>query len=143
MLKVYLAGMYSRKESIRVQATFLRLSGVKVTSSWLEEPHVPQAQLHDVEEKDLLTYATTDLIDIDRADWVVFESMDPTTPTRRGGRHVEFGYALAKGKKILVVGPKENIFHYLPEIQHVEGWVQAIDLMNYCNTHLINYCDTL
>ncbi len=29
-----------------------------------------------------------------------------------GGRHVEFGYALAKGKPIVLVGPQRNVFHF-------------------------------
>lgn len=32
----------------------------------------------------------------------------------RGGRHVEFGIALASAMDIVVIGPHENIFHWMP-----------------------------
>ena len=35
----------------------------------------------------------------------------------RGGRHVEFGLALAAGKRLCIVGPRENIFHFLPRVE--------------------------
>jgi hypothetical protein len=28
----------------------------------------------------------------------------------------EFGYAMGRGKKLFVCGPRENIFHYLPNV---------------------------
>lgn len=35
----------------------------------------------------------------------------------RGGRHVEFGYAMAKGKRLIVVGHRENLFHEHPAVE--------------------------
>lgn len=40
----------------------------------------------------------------------------------RGGRHVEFGMALALGKRVIVVGPRENVFHLLPEVEVHVNW---------------------
>ena len=45
------------------------------------------------------------------------------------GHHVEFGYALAQGKRIILVGHRENVFNYLPEIEFVETWPQALDAL--------------
>lgn len=45
---------------------------------------------------------------------------------RRGGRHCEFGYALATRKEILVVGPRENVFYCLEEVRHRESWEEAL-----------------
>lgn len=40
----------------------------------------------------------------------------------RGGRHVEFGIALEREIPIFVIGPRENIFHYmLTRVQHFEN----------------------
>jgi hypothetical protein len=107
----------------------LRASGIEVTSTWLEEAHGPNTQLQDVRDEELSGYAEADLRDVYRAEWLVFFSVDPTIPVARGGRHVEFGYALGLGRKILVVGPKENIFHYLPEIHFVNSFEETKEFL--------------
>lgn len=129
MLKIYLAAMYSEKDNISKQAAIFRSHDFVVTSTWLEEPHAPTIKMAEVATDSLLEYAQNDIRDISEADWFVCQSVEPTTLTVRGGRHVEFGYALAKGKKILVVGPKENIFHLLPNIKHVDNWESALLLL--------------
>ena len=35
----------------------------------------------------------------------------------RGGRHVEFGLAIAWGKPVYLVGERENVFHWLPQVR--------------------------
>jgi hypothetical protein len=48
-------------------------------------------------------------------------------PIPRAGRHVEFGYALAREKRMIVVGDvKENIFHYLPQVKHFATFEEAL-----------------
>lgn len=65
----------------------------------------------------LLATAIKDKEDIDHSDVVVLFSEESTTPTYRNGRMWEFGYAYGKGKKCVHVGPEENIFFVLPDIQ--------------------------
>lgn len=51
-----------------------------------------------------------------------------------GGKHVELGIALALNKKIVVLGRKENIFHYHPEVIFCEtedGMIERIKEMIY------------
>jgi nucleoside 2-deoxyribosyltransferase len=129
MCKVYLAARYSEKHEMALQAEVFEKNGLEVTSTWLAESHHPDTKMSEVHVDDLTCYAYNDLRDIDAADWLVFSSVEPTTPTVRGGRHVEFGYALARGKKILVVGPEENIFHHLPNVVHVSDWESALTLL--------------
>jgi nucleoside 2-deoxyribosyltransferase len=129
MIRIYLAAMYSEKNEISAQAEVFRNHGIGVTSTWLEELHHPNIQMSEVATNDLTCYAENDIRDIESADWFVFHSVEPTIPTVRGGRHVEFGYALARGKKILVVGPEENIFHHLPAVQHVNDWESAVNFL--------------
>ena len=128
-MKVYLAARYSLKNQMVEYAHELRSLDIEVTSRWLEEPHSPTSQIGDVSEDLMRQYAQIDVEDIHAADTLVFFSVDPTTPTVRGGRHVEFGYALALGKSILVVGPKENIFHFLPSVRFVTSWRQAVNAL--------------
>jgi nucleoside 2-deoxyribosyltransferase len=126
-MKIYMAAQYQQKEEIKAYADQAQAGGIEVTSRWLLEPHAPNAQMAAVTEDDLESYAINDLADIDRADMFVFFSLSDQTPFKRGGRHVEFGYALAKSKPILVVGPKENIFHCLHDrVRHVETWKIAL-----------------
>jgi hypothetical protein len=41
-------------------------------------------------------------------------------PWQRGGRHVEFGLALAWSKHLIVAGPREHVFHWLPQVRWVD-----------------------
>jgi nucleoside 2-deoxyribosyltransferase len=125
-MKVYLANRYSQKDVMKLAAKELKAKGIEVTSTWPDESHEPDAQMSQISEAHLVEYAYRDLLEISQADMVVFFSVDPTTATVRGGRHVEFGYALGLRKPIIVVGPKENIFHYTSEVRHFGTWEEAV-----------------
>lgn len=118
MLKIYLATQYHRRDDMKVVAEELRRAGHIVTASWLKEPHAPGTTLDQCTSGDLRFYAEQDMDDIKRSDIFVIFSVDPLIPTVRGGRHVAMGYALGLGKPVYVVGPKENIFYYLPGLKH-------------------------
>lgn len=111
-LKVYIAARYSRKEEMKEQVAKLQDNGFEVTSTWMTETHDGSVQLADISPVALLSYARRDLKEVDDADVLLFYSESDQSYNRRGGRHVEYGYALAKDKLIIVVGPYENIFHY-------------------------------
>ena len=121
--RIYLAAPYPRKDEIAMYAAELRALGFEVTSSWLEEEHAPTVALHEVSVDLSKEYAAADLRDVDRADVVISFTEPQGTTHSRGGRHVEFGYAFAKGKSLWIVGPVENIFHYLvPANQIFPSW---------------------
>ena len=111
MTRVYLAGRYSRREELRTHAAELELAGHTVTSRWLVG--------HD--ELDDALCAIVDYSDISRAQVLVSFGEAPRTRTR-GGRHVEFGIALAKGLYVFHVGPREHVFHHLAEVAWFEYW---------------------
>lgn len=123
MLKVYLAAPYSWKEQMQAYRTELNDMNVEVTSRWLDEPHKPTTQIGDLEPPDFQKYAIQDVNDVRYADVLIFFT-DPTKTIVRGGRHVEFGIALERGMDIYVLGPHENIFHYLANVTHFENWDQ-------------------
>ena len=128
-MKLYLAGRYSRKEEITKHAETIRATGLEVCSTWITEPHGPAVQLKDVVPQELREYALRDLEELRLADAFVIYAESDQTYNKRGGRHVEHGFALALGKPIFVVGPHENIFHYLPSTQHfssTEALVEAL-----------------
>ena len=121
-MKLYLAAQYSWKDQIKGYAKELEAAGYEITSTWLHERKGASTELTQLSNRFLREHAAIDLRDIEAADAVVFFSVGPTELTKRGGRHVEFGLAYALGKKIVVCGPKENIFHYLDDVIHFNNF---------------------
>lgn len=114
-MRIYLAARYSRDE-MRIVANELNRLGFTVTSRWLFEDKPLNTHLGDDSPEFYRRTAQVDIEDITDADTIVFFSEDPKIGTPRGGRHVEFGYAYAAGKKMVVIGEPENIFHYLTDV---------------------------
>ncbi|MCA1593050.1 MAG: hypothetical protein LC754_10450 [Acidobacteria bacterium] len=74
-------------------------------------------------------WARRDLSEMYESHVVVSFTEDPSCNAPRGSRHVEFGYALATGKRLIVVGPIEAIFHALPYVERVDTWEEALALL--------------
>lgn len=70
----------------------------------------------------LIEHAAKDISEISEGDTIILFTQDPKLPFCRGGRMHEFGYAHAAGKRCIVVGPRENIFHYLPNVEVFPTW---------------------
>jgi hypothetical protein len=110
-MRIYLAARFGRRLEMVAMAESIRALGHQVTSRWINGRGKPNAD-----------NALYDLTDLTVADAVVSFTEDPKDPkaceafVARGGRHVEFGYALKAGKQLFIVGPRENIFHRLPEV---------------------------
>jgi nucleoside 2-deoxyribosyltransferase len=119
-LKAYLAAQYARRDELRTYVKPLADVGIEVTSRWLEEDAPLKSQMGDHTEEFYKYTAKIDLEDIDRADIVIFFAEDPLVGVVRGGRHVEFGYALAKEKPIAAISFKENVFHYVEGVFHFD-----------------------
>lgn len=117
---IYIAARYSRKDEMREVAAVLRGWGYTITSSWLAEKYAANITLDQLTLTENAGIAQVDLDDIVAADVMLFFAEDPLVGIPRGGRHVEFGYALAHKLEIYTIGPKENIFHYLPQIKNYE-----------------------
>lgn len=78
------------------------------TAGWIDSPHFGKKPYVDqlrTEE------AQQDLLDVERADALI---MYADNHPSRGGRHTEVGIALAHRKPVIVVGDKENVFHWHP-----------------------------
>ena len=62
------------------------------------------------------------LHDMDAADTLVAF----TGEGGKGGRHVEYGYAIATNMRLVVVGERDNVFYCHPEVEHfdtAEDWL--------------------
>ena len=110
-MKIYLAARYDRRfEMLGVAAGLIRV-GHDVTSRWIEGGRGGDSDR---------VAALEDIGDLAHADGLVTFTEQPERSVSwaaRGGRHVEFGIALACGKRLCVVGPRENVFHHLPSVE--------------------------
>jgi len=142
-MKVYLAAMYSLKNEVREREKDLKALGIECTSTWLKEPHDPKTGINEVTPEFCRETAHQDLQDILRSDVVVLFTVDGTTPTLRGGRHFESGFAYGvacmstmneianpqltiRDLKVITVGPRENIFHHIKSILNFPTWQGAM-----------------
>lgn len=127
-MRCYLAARYSRHEELRQYANQLEKLGHEVTSRWINGEH--EALGGDLLGKGDSEFARRcleeDLEDLFAADTLIAFTEPACTGSfpcggvARGGRHVEFGIALALNMRIIVVGPIENIFHTAQGIRHYE-----------------------
>lgn len=108
-MRVYIAAPYpERVYAQQVMADLESRGDFEVTSTWLRH----EDKLED-------TFARLDLADVARADVLVALNPPEYANSGTGGRHVEFGYALALRKPIVMVGAQSNIFHFLDDLYFV------------------------
>jgi len=132
---VYLAARYSRRAELLGYRADLARAGITVTSRWLNGNHqidnhgIPvtddgqRAAIGDPAAGRLRTrFAAEDVADVLAADMLIAFTEQPRASTTRGGRHVELGLALGAGKRVAVIGPRENLFCWLPHVEHHPAW---------------------
>jgi hypothetical protein len=126
-MRFYFAARYSRAGELRGYADQLRSLGHEVTSRWLEGGHeIAREGTTEADHRERARFATEDWADLMRAQVVVSFTETPRSTPNRGGRHVEFGVALATHKRCVVIGPRENVFHCLPTVDVYETWEQYL-----------------
>jgi hypothetical protein len=134
-VRYYLAARYQRLEEINQYAKDLRELGHTVDCRWLTGSH----QLHPGADKidqwhgsnpetpmSAQPFAKDDVDDIAKSNALIAFTEAPYSEKGRGGRHVEFGIALASGKEIIIIGPRENVFHCLPTVKQYAKWEDFI-----------------
>jgi hypothetical protein len=133
-LKLYLASRYGRRAELLFYAEELNALGHCVTSRWIRGAHEMKDEKPNPQES--ATWAQEDLEDLIRADALVSFTESPGNQTgrARGGRHVEFGYAMAlndygKDFPVYVVGPRENVFCCLPCVGQFDKFSDFLDYL--------------
>jgi hypothetical protein len=134
--KVYLASRYSRHDEMQgVRDVLAAVHGIEVTSRWIDchtdvtgdfTASFTQEFLH-TNPQDCAPLGQHDIDDLLAADTVI----SFTGSGGKGGRHVEFGYALALGKRSIVVGPRENVFHTLPDVLWFPDWPRFVMALSH------------
>jgi nucleoside 2-deoxyribosyltransferase len=123
-VKVYMAARFDLKNEIAEKSQELENLGIKVTSTWPYEAVGAEENYMAVPQEYLEKYARVDIDQIMNADALILFTQDPLIPFCRGGRMHEAGFAQGLGKTLIVCGPKENIFHWLPEVTQFDTWEQ-------------------
>lgn len=131
-MRVYFAGRYSRYPEFRAYRDELVSLGHEVTSRWIDlhgatlPTSIPPDRLN-AEPGACARYAVTDVEDVRRSDVVV--SFTDERGGGKGGRHVEFGIALGLGKLLVIVGPRENVFHTLLGVAVFPAWPEFVSTL--------------
>ena len=143
-MKIYLASRYSRRVELCGYREQLRADGHQVDAVWLNGGHqisdngtpIGESGVSVVEGDDgssteqaqqLRTkFAQDDYDDVRDCDCLIAFTEPPRTGPTRGGRHVELGLAIGMKKTVIVCGPRENIFCWLPGVIHVDTFAEAL-----------------
>lgn len=112
-MKIYLATKYAEMIEMRGVRDRIVAEGHEVTAQWIDGK-----EDNDTQE----TAAVMDYNDVARADLLISFSKERGTLHTGGGRHVEYGIAMALKKTIWVVGPRgEHVFHAWPDVRFFES----------------------
>lgn len=129
---IYLAARYTRRLELCGYRAQLQALGHQVPARWLNGGHQLDNNGRPLGENGELMFETgapevdhfrwrfaqDDFEDVSAADLLVAFTEEPRSGNSRGGRHVELGIALGQGKPVAVVGPRENVFCWLPRVSH-------------------------
>ena len=128
-MKIYLAARFGRRVELQTYAKQLNLQGHFITSRWLDTEDANTSLALSIENlkrgsmpDEAQSFANIDLADISAAELVISFTERSDSQHGRGGRHVEFGFARALKKKLIIIGPRENVFHTLEGVIHFEEW---------------------
>lgn len=113
-ISIYIAAPYPKRDDAIALMTQLEAAGFIVTSTWLRE-------LDSMADN----YARLDLADVAKADCLLAFNPAGWENQGTGGRHVEYGYALALGKAIVLYGAKSHIFHHLNTVVDVTDDIET------------------
>jgi len=143
-MRIYLAAAYNRREELCEYRRQLQDLGHNVQARWLDGQHQLDRNgtpIGDHGEKLVedgngfknaalrAKFAKDDWDDVTGADIVINFTEPPGSTAARGGRHVECGIALALGTRVIVVGYRENLFHWLPQVEFAKSWEQAFRIL--------------
>ncbi len=134
---IYLASRYSRRQEMVGYADELRALGHIITSRWITGKHETLPGIdEDATEEEKCAWATEDVGDVFASTALIsFTENGRNVRAGRGGRHVEFGIAIgfneathpsAQNIRLIVVGPREHIFHCLEEVEQYTTWGELI-----------------
>jgi len=121
-MRFYLASSYANQIQMQKYARQLRALGYEVTSRWIYGHAIPDSAANPDALKQ--RFAREDQTDLYECSHVLnFTGVK----IGRGGRHVEFGIGLEMNKTMIIIGPKENVFHSLREVEQYPDWESFLE----------------
>lgn len=149
-MRIYLAARYSRRLELCDYRAELESLGHIVTSRWLNGSHqldrdglkigaLGEEYVESGSEARAAElrafFAGEDMADVHAAELVIAFTEAPRAEASRGGRHVELGLALAWKRPVFIVGPRENVFCWLPEIRHFDSFKLLLPELSAMRDH--------
>jgi nucleoside 2-deoxyribosyltransferase len=107
---------------MRTYTEQLRAEGIEVVSAWPDLALPSVDGFTGVVRQIRQTEAMLCLQQIVACNVMVLFGDVPHAADPRGGKHVEMGVAVALGKRVLLCGAAENIFHELPDVEQRASW---------------------
>jgi hypothetical protein len=131
-MRIYLAASWPQRKTMRDIADHLQAIGHIVTSTWIysESPKGMDAGDVTADPDRARKGGNRDLSDIRES---TMAAIFTDVPSSTGGFHVEYGYALASGKLIAIVGPQPNVFYSLNKIS-ITHHKDAIAFFDYLHS---------
>lgn len=106
--RVYVSAPWPLQAQARAWRAVLEHAGFVVIARWLDLPADAQADAEGAE---------MDLEDVVASDVLLLINPPEWAERGTGGRHVELGYALGAGKRLVLFGARTNVFHQLPAVE--------------------------
>jgi hypothetical protein len=140
-MNIYLAARYTRRLELCGYRDELTALGHEVTSRWLNGSHQLDNEGRPLGDTGELLFeagspqvdhfrwkfAQDDLEDVLASETLIAFTEEPRSGNSRGGRHVELGIALGTGRhRIVIVGPRENVFCWLPQAEWYPDWAHLV-----------------
>lgn len=123
-MKIYIAGMYSRRLELLETSRMFSAAGHKITARWLNgDEEKPGMTQRDKGQMDVDDVVAADVVILFSTPKAMFKEPGEGVS---GGRHFEFGLALGLRKKMILVGPPESVFHHLLSVTQVDDAVAAL-----------------
>lgn len=122
MHRIYLAGATSRAAELKQYAEAIRAYGHTITSRWHEFALTDAQPGH-------ARLTQRDMYDIGSSNWLICFSGWPRRPDSGEAEFeelVEFGIALALGKRVILVGRKPNGYFDLDGMDHYSNFQSLI-----------------
>ncbi|MGH9428668.1 MAG: hypothetical protein ACRD2L_20450, partial [Terriglobia bacterium] len=95
MAKIYIASFFNTRTRLLPVCEKLEAGGHEIVSTWIRKEASEKITYAGSSEEYLLDCARRDVADIEKCEVFILDTQDETP---RGGREVELGFALAKGK---------------------------------------------
>lgn len=130
-MRFYIAARFSKRPECNALAQQLKAMGHTITSRWVkpDSDHVmPTGLSEQAADAERERFAHEDFIDVMVCD-AMLSLMEEPRSNSRGGRHVEFGIALGLSKRMFIIGPRETVFHHLPNVIHFADNQQFLSYM--------------